>query len=170
MVAVPGWRASLGYQLLQTADRAVLSDIRAGKVYGRDAETGLARRLDRADYAGLPGRSGHMANLKVFRESADGRWNANIRLLYRSRWGASDRDGNGIINRPDEFARGYLQVNIAAGVRWKHGLCLQGGVDNLTNYRDPLQLPGLPGINPYLTLSWAMGRPTSSTSEKNQQP
>lgn len=167
---VPGWRATLGYQLLQTADRAVLADIRAGKVFGRDAETGQARRLDRGDYAGLPGRSRHMANLKVFRESADGRWNANIRLLYRSRWGATDRDGNGIINRPDEFARGYLQVNVAAGVRWRHGLSLQGGVDNLTDYRDPLQLPGLPGINPYLTLSWAMGRSVSSNSEKNPQP
>jgi outer membrane receptor for ferrienterochelin and colicins len=168
--AVPGWRATLGYQLLLTADRAVLADIRSGKVFGRDAETGQARRMDRGDYAGLPGRSRHMANLKVFRESANGRWNANMRLLYRSRWGATDRDGNGIINRPDEFARGYLQVNVAAGVRWRHGISLQGGVDNLTNYRDPQQLPGLPGINPYLTLSWAMGRSVSSNSEKNPQP
>lgn len=164
--AAPGWRATLGYQLLQTADRAVLRDIREGKVFGRDSETGLARRLERGDYAGLPGRSRHMANLKIFRESMDGRWNANVRLLYRSRWGTTDLDGNGIINRPDEFARGYLQVNVAAGVKWKRGISLQGGIDNLTDYRDPLQLPGLPGINPYLTLSWTMGQSASSPSEK----
>lgn len=166
-----GLRVSLGYQLLQTADRAVLADIRAGRIFGRDPGTALSQRLTRGEYAGLPGRSRHMANLKVFRESADGRWNANIRLLYRSRWGAADRDGNAIINRPDEFASGYLQVNAALGLKWKGGVALQAGVDNLTNYRDPLNLPGLPGINPYLTLSWVMDRSASSSNtDKKQQP
>lgn len=150
---------------------AVLEDIRQGRVFGRDIETGLSRRLVRSEYAGLPGRSRHMANLKLFREFADGRWNANVRLLYRSRWGAADRDGNAIINRPDEFASGYLQVNAALGLKWKGGVSLQAGVDNLTDYRDPLNLPGLPGINPYLTLSWAMDRSASTShTGKNQQP
>lgn len=161
-----GLRLSFGHQLLQTADRQVLEDIRTGRVFGRDPETGLSSRLARRDYAGLPGRSRHMANLKLFRESRDGRWNANLRLLYRSRWGTVDVDGNGIINRPDETAPGYLQVNIAAGLRIRNGFSLQGGIDNLTDYRNPVHLPGLPGINPYLTLSWAM---TASAQAANPQ-
>jgi len=163
-------RLSLGHQLLQTADRGVLADIRAGRVFGRDASTGSSSRLDRRDYAGLPGRSKHMANLKVFLTSADGRWNANLRLLYRSRWGTVDVDGNGIINRPDETAPGYLQVNVAAGLRIRKGISLQAGVDNLTDHRDPSNLPGLPGINPYLTVSWSMPRTPASSTPKHPQP
>lgn len=165
-----GLRLSLGYQLLQTADKSVMRDIRAGRVFARDPATGLSQRLDRRDYAGLPGRSRHMANLKAFWEPTDGKWNVNIRMLYRSRWGSSDRDGNGIINRPDEFAKGYLQVNASAGLTCKQGISLQGGIDNLTNYRDPLNLPGLPGINPFITLSWTWGQAFKSTITKNQKP
>jgi outer membrane receptor for ferrienterochelin and colicins len=111
-----------------------------------------------------------MANLKVFLTSADGRWNANLRLLYRSRWGTVDVDGNGIINRPDETAPGYLQVNVAAGLRIRKGISLQAGVDNLTDHRDSSNLPGLPGINPYLTVSWSMPRTPASSTPKHPQP
>jgi outer membrane receptor for ferrienterochelin and colicins len=55
-----------GYQFLITADKSVLAEIRAGRVYKREASTGISSQLDRAGYAGLPGRSMHMANLKLF--------------------------------------------------------------------------------------------------------
>ena len=142
-----------GYQFLVTADRDVLEDIREGRVFKRDDESGASSRLSRSEYAGLPGRSRHMANLKAFWEHpGNGRF-ATLRFIYRSRWGIADMDGNGLINRSDEFGRGFLQVNLSAGTTIARGLRMTAGIDNLLNHRDPATLPGLPGINPYLSLS-----------------
>ena len=76
-------------------------------------------------------------------------------MICRSRWGTSDLDGNGLINRDDEFARGYMQVNLAGGYRINRMIHLMAGIDNLLNYSDPYNLPGQPGINPFLRLSFS---------------
>lgn len=152
------WEVSAGYQFLSTADKDVLRQIDAGTVFQRDEETGLSTRLTRKDYAGLPGRSKHMANLKFFYTADGEKWFATARFLYRSGWGTTDVDGNGVINRDDEFAPGFLQVNVSGGYRIKPGLRLMAGIDNLFNYTDPDNLPGLPGINPYLSVSADFGQ------------
>jgi outer membrane receptor for ferrienterochelin and colicins len=149
-----GMTLSGGYQYLMTADKDVLDEISSGKVYMRDIKTGLSSRLTARQYAGLPGRSKHMLNLKFFMESKDQRWFMNSRLMYRSRWGTTDLDGNGIINREDEFAKGYIQANLAGGRNFRNGVRLGAGVDNLFNYRDPANLPGLPGASWYISLSF----------------
>jgi outer membrane receptor for ferrienterochelin and colicins len=153
--AVPVKRLTVsgGYQFLITADKSVLSDIRDARIFKRDAATGISSQLQRREYAGLPGRSTHMANLKFFYGTEADRWTANLRLVWRSRWGTSDLDGNGLINREDEFARGFLQVNLAGGFRISRLIHLMAGVDNLFNYRDAYNLPGQPGINPFVRLS-----------------
>jgi outer membrane receptor for ferrienterochelin and colicins len=96
-----------------------------------------------------------MANLKIFYGSESDKWSANLRMIWRSRWGTSDLDGNGLINRDDEFARGYMQVNLAGGYRINRMIHLMAGIDNLLNYSDPYNLPGQPGINPFLRLSFS---------------
>jgi outer membrane receptor for ferrienterochelin and colicins len=63
-------------------------------------------------------------------------------------------EGNGIINRSDEFAKGFLLVNTSAGRRFKNGVQIMAGVDNLFNYKDADNLPGLPGINWYTTITY----------------
>ncbi len=143
-----------GYQFLVTADKDVLDDIKAGLVFTRDAVTGISRKITRSEYAGLPNRSRHMANIKLFFESADAKWFATTRAIWRSRWGTSDVDGNGIINREDEFANGYATVNISGGRQFKNGFRLMGGVDNLFNYRDVENLPGVPGYQWYASISY----------------
>jgi outer membrane receptor for ferrienterochelin and colicins len=147
-----------GYQYLVTADKDMLRQIDEGLVFQRDEQTGVSSRLTRRDYAGLPGRSKHMANLKLFYQPEGDRWFATTRLLYRSGWGIADIDGNGIINRDDEFAEGFLQVNISGGYTLIPGLRVMAGIDNLFNYTDADNLPGLPGINPYITLSADFGK------------
>ncbi|HJS53062.1 MAG TPA: hypothetical protein VJ765_00920, partial [Chitinophagaceae bacterium] len=72
----------------------------------------------------------------------------------RSRWGTYDKDGNGIINRDDEFANGHALVNIIAG-KTIRAFRIQGGVDNLFNYKDELNLPGQPGIQPYISINYS---------------
>lgn len=143
-----------GYQFLVTADKDVLDAIKAGKMFSRDLETGLSRLMKRSEYAGLPNRSKHMANLRIFHEWAATGWFATARAIWRSRWGTTDIDGNGIINRDDEFARGFVQLNLSAGKNLKNGIRIMAGVDNVFNYKDEVNLPGQPGYNWYLTLGY----------------
>jgi outer membrane receptor for ferrienterochelin and colicins len=143
-----------GYQFLMTADKDVLDAIKAGKMFARDLETGLSTLMKRSEYAGLPNRSKHMANLRVFHEWAATGWFATARAIWRSRWGTTDVDGNGVINRDDEFARGFVQLNLSAGKNLKNGIRIMAGVDNVFNYKDEVNLPGQPGYNWYLTLGY----------------
>jgi outer membrane receptor for ferrienterochelin and colicins len=138
---------------LITADKDVLQQISDGKVFTRDLASGVSRKMDRSEYAGLPQRSTHMGNLKVFREWENG-WFLTFRNIYRSRWGSNDLDGNGLINREDEFARGFVQVNVSVGKTIGNGIRVMIGVDNLLNYKDEINLPTLPGANGYASFTY----------------
>ncbi len=142
-----------GYQFLYTADKEVLQSIKKGEVFQRSLSNGQAFRMSISDYGGLPNRSRHTANLKFNAENAKGYF-STIRLIYRSRWGTSDLDGNGLINRSDEYAKGYVQVNASMGfpvhTHWK---CM-AGVDNLFNYKDIQFLPGNPGRTAYIDIQF----------------
>lgn len=156
-----------GYQFLITADKEVLDAIEEGTVFKRDKQTGVSSKLSRDEYAGLPNRSKHMANLKLFFESGSKKWFGTTRVLYRSRWGTFDIDGNGIINREDEFAKGYAQVNVSGGRYFSNGISLMAGVDNIFNYKDEENLPGLPGYTWYFSLSYDFLRHKNSNNHSN---
>lgn len=144
---------SAGYQYLYTADKDVLESIKKGEVFQRSLTNGQAFRMNLSDYGGLTNRSRHNANLKFNAENTKGYF-STVRFIYRSRWGTSDLDGNGLINRSDEYANGYLQVNASMGLplgsHWK----LMAGVDNILNYKDVLFLPGNPGRSAYLDIQF----------------
>ncbi|MEN9884596.1 MAG: hypothetical protein RLZZ420_1813 [Bacteroidota bacterium] len=142
-----------GYQYLYTADKDVLAQIRKGEIFQRELISGSSVRMKTTDYAGLPLRSKHSANLKLSYETATGFF-ATTRLFYRGRWGTFDQDGNGIINRSDEFAKGFLLVNVSAGLSLKKHWKLMAGLDNLLNYKDVLNLPGTPGRVGYIDLQF----------------
>ena len=143
-----------GYQFLQTADKADIKRIKEGNVFARDIATGEAYRVTKRDYAGLPNRSKHMVNAKLFYENEKKGWSASLRVLYKGRWGTYDKDGNGIINREDEFAKGSAMVNINAAKTIK-AFRVQAGIDNLFNYKDVINLPGQPGIHPYVSINYS---------------
>lgn len=142
-----------GYQYLYTADKEVLKAIKKGETFKRDLTTGNAVRMKLADYGGLPQRSKHTANLKLNYENTSGFF-ATTRMIYRGRWGTFDQDGNGIINRKDEYAKGYLQVNTSAGFSLKKYWKIMAGIDNLLNYKDFIFLPGTPGRMGYLDIQF----------------
>ncbi|MCZ2460650.1 MAG: TonB-dependent receptor [Chitinophagales bacterium] len=143
-----------GYQFLITADKDVLKEIKAGDLYARKLNSNQVYKIKRSDYAGLPNRSAHMANLKLFYEDDKSGWSGSFRAIYRSRWGTTDKDGNGIINRSDEFASGSLMLNFSV-IKKIRDLNFQAGIDNLLNYRDPLNLPDQPGIQPYISVFYS---------------
>lgn len=141
-----------GYQYLVTADKEILRSIRVGQLFQRDLKTGSVSRMNQADYGGLPFRSKHTANIKLNYEVPSGTF-FTVRALYRSQWGTSDKDGNGVINRSDEYANGYIQINTSAGftyAQWK----IMAGIDNLFNYKDIQFLPGNPGRTGYIDVQF----------------
>jgi outer membrane receptor for ferrienterochelin and colicins len=146
------WTASGGYQFLLTADKEDLRRIRQGSVFTRDPETNESYKVRRGDYGGLPNRSAHLANAKLNYNSKG--WVGSLRAIYKSKWGTTDQDGNNLINRDDEFAPGFIQVNISCS-RELGPLRLQAGVDNLFDQKDPLYLQAQPGIQPYVSVQYS---------------
>lgn len=142
-----------GYQYLYSADKDILEAIRKGEVFQRELGQGGVSRMRISDYGGLPNRSRHAANLKITYERPSGHF-ATIRTLYRSRWGTADADGNGLINRADEFANGFVQVNCSAGLPLGTSWKLMAGVDNIFNYKDIQFLPGNPGRMGYIDIQF----------------
>lgn len=139
------------YQLLFTADKDQLKEIKNNRVYTKDAN-GFTRLMSLSEYIGLPNRSKHMGNIKLLYQHKS--FFANARVIYRGNWAVADIDGNGIYNSNDEFAGNYFQINISAGKELKKGWKIQSGIDNLTNYTDANNLPNLPGRTFYISLQY----------------
>ena len=140
-----------GYQFLLTADKQQIENIKNGLVYTKDAN-GISRKLDISEYFGLPNRSKHMANLKLLYEK--NKFFANTRIMYRSKWAVNDKDGNGLYNTNDEFAKGYVQLNCAVGNQFKNGITILTGCDNILNYTDTNNLPNMAGRTFYISLNY----------------
>lgn len=137
---------SAGYQYLEAKDKTVLEEIKDGNYFARNPETLETKRLSKSDYGGLMGRSNHMANAKLFYQNSKHGFSANIRAIYRSKYGFGDRNGNLILDAQNEYVDGYTTVNISTGKQFlKQKLNLQIGADNLFNYKDESFIPTLAG-------------------------
>lgn len=145
------FQINAGYQFLLSGDKDEIKKIEEGKVYTRDAN-GFSRLMQKSEYVGLPNRSKHMANLKLQYEKNNAF--ANIRLIYRSKWVVTDTDGNGVFNTNDAFAKGFVQINAAAGKTIAQKFNLQIGVNNLLDYADVNNLPNMPGRTFYATIAY----------------
>jgi outer membrane receptor for ferrienterochelin and colicins len=144
-----------GYQYLQTADKDELQKVKNKKVYGRNEVNGSARLMTRADYSGLLNRSKHMSNLRFFWKQKNKKWNASLRFIYRSRFGVTDRDGNGFANMKEEYAPDMLQTNMTVGYQLSRSFSLQGGVTNLFNQVNARYMSNIPGINWFTGLHYS---------------
>jgi len=135
------WNVNFGYQYLQTADKDERSRVFQQKEYIRDL-SGSTRVMNSTEYVGLPNRSKHQAQLKLTYESSADRF-VHLRLLYRSRWTIANSNGNTVHDSQDEFAQGFVQVNLSAGLPITSYLVFQAGIDNLLNYQDLFYQPNL---------------------------
>ncbi len=137
---------SAGYQYLEAKDKTVLKKIDEGKYFARNPETLETKRLSKSDYGGLMGRSNHMANAKLFYQNSKNGFSANLRAIYRSKYGFGDRNGNLILDAQNEYVEGYTTINISTGKQFfNQKLNLQIGADNLLNYKDENFIPTLAG-------------------------
>jgi outer membrane receptor for ferrienterochelin and colicins len=159
------WNFSIGYQLLLAKDRDVVDGIKAGTVYRRE---GLSTyRLKQWEYFGLYNRSQHTGNAKIFYDNKSSGWFGSVRVIYRGRYGAgdmmgniqgeaipaSDKNNNSIQDVYDNFVKGYALVNFSIGKNIK-AFRLQGGVDNIFNYTEPVFIPNLPGRLAYVSIAY----------------
>ncbi len=144
---------SLSYQYLETADRDVLDAIRAGRLFGRTA-SGRDYRLRRSDYGGLFGRSRHSGTIHLRWQAAPPGLTVALRGVWRSRYGYRDVDGNGVVNRADEYVPGYTLWHLTLGRKLGRYLELQGGAFNLLDLRRPALMPFQPGRRWFLTLTF----------------
>ncbi|MDV3749907.1 TonB-dependent receptor plug domain-containing protein [Elizabethkingia anophelis] len=123
-----------GYQYLEAKDKDVLDRIKAGQLGGNN-DRGNYIILGPGDYYGIPGRSKHTFNAKLFYEDKNG-WFFNVRGIYRGEYGFADTDGNGIINNKSEMAPGYFLLNASLGKKIFKNYHVSIGSDNITNFKN----------------------------------
>lgn len=134
-----------GYQYLAAKDQQVVQQLADGEVFARDPITLSSFQLKSSDYHGLFNRSNHTINLKVNYELKKLQSTVAARLLYRSKFGVFDTNGNAIFDKYDDFAKGYCTLNLTLDKVFKYGLGGQIGANNLFNYTDAAHIPNLAG-------------------------
>lgn len=145
---------SAGYQLLFARDKDKEAALERGEVFARDPETLQTILLSSSDYFGLINRSRHTANFKLFYDIPKWKTNANFRINYRSKYGLFDGNGNGILDTYDtSFVDGYALVNVTLNKSFSDRYDLQIGANNLFDYTDINNIPGLPGIQFFTKLN-----------------
>jgi outer membrane receptor for ferrienterochelin and colicins len=141
-----------GYQLLYAYDKTQLEKIDNDEVFTvREGRTVL---LERSDYFGLVNRSRHTANFTIFYKIPTLNIDTNFRLVYRSKYGLFDTNGNGLLDTDDtSFVDGFATANVAATKKFGDHFELQIGANNLFNYTD-IDIPNINGIQLYTTLNY----------------
>ncbi|TCK68642.1 outer membrane receptor for ferrienterochelin and colicins [Winogradskyella wandonensis] len=142
-----------GYQLLYAIDKEAEDDFEAGRVFARDPDSQVSFKLKSNDYFGLFNRSRHTANFKLFYNVPKWSMDANIRAIYRSKFGLGDTNGNNYLDRYDTFINSQTIVDLAINKSFYKDYKLGLGVDNLFNLIDQ-RTPNIPGRILYANLSF----------------
>ena len=153
-----GLTMSMGYQMLIAKDKSVIRDIKHGKVYARDPETNITRRVNQDAYGGLFNRSRHMVNAKVFYDNVEQGWSASARLIYRGRYGFADVNNNTILDDDREYVDGYFTCNVSLAKTIGETLRIQAGCDNLFDYTNPQYIPTMPGRLVWISMSLTLSK------------
>ncbi|PRX56045.1 TonB-dependent receptor plug domain-containing protein [Flagellimonas meridianipacifica] len=134
---------SAGYQLLYAFDKNVEDELEENGGFVRDPETLQTVEISRDEYFGLENRSRHTLNFKTFLEIPEWNANANLRVVYRSKFGLADRNGNGYLDDfDDSFVDGFALVNLSFGKTFFKHYQVQLGANNILDFR---------GENPFST-------------------
>ena len=149
---------SAGYQYWEAKDKGVVQQLKDGNLFRRNPETLITERLKSSDYGGLFGRSRHSANAKLFYEHNKKGITATLRGIYRGQYGFGDRNGNLILDAPNEYVRGYVLWNASASKQIGNYFNLQTGIDNLFNHRDNQYIPSLAGRLAWVRVAVSLNR------------
>lgn len=130
-------KISGGYQLLFAKDKDAIDYFKRGEAFASIHNMGSIE-LSKDDYFGLPNRSKHMANAKVFYSFDELNLNTNIRGIYRSKYGLYDTNGtvNGYLDTYDDFVEAYTMWNWAINKTFYKNFELGFGIDNIFDFTD----------------------------------
>ena len=154
------WKIITGYNFLIAKDKDVVDEIRKGKLYRRDPNTGYSHLVALKDYEGLYNRSKHTANLNIQYTNNEFKASAMLSVKYRGRYGFQGinnyTDGNTILDAPGEFAEGYALVDLILCKELNKKFNLQAGVDNILDYTQPALLPAQFGRGYFINLNFKL--------------
>ncbi|CAM3972865.1 TonB-dependent siderophore receptor [Flavobacterium cucumis] len=136
---------SSGYQYLIAKDQTIVDKIERGEIFARDPITLSSFRLKASDYFGLYNRSKHTANIKLNYHIPSIETSINARVFYRSKYGIFDSNNNAILDKYDEFVKGYFLTNLTINKDFKYRFSAQFGVNNLFDYKDERNIPNVSG-------------------------
>lgn len=149
-----------GYNYLVAKDKTVMDDIKNKKIYKRDPVTTTTTLVKPEDYKGLYNRSKHTANLSVHYHNFIYKTDASLLVKYRGKYGFQGfnnyADGNEILDDPREFAEGYALINLVVNKELGKFISIQGGVDNILNYTQPVLMPFQYGRGYFLNLNFKL--------------
>lgn len=130
-------KISGGYQFLLAKDKDAIDLFEKGEAFASTPAQGSVE-LSKDDYFGLPNRSKHMANLKVFYSFDELNLNTNIRGAYRSKYGLYDTNGtiNGYLDKYDDFVDAYSTWDWAINKTFYDNYELGLGIDNIFDFTD----------------------------------
>ena len=134
-----------GYQFLVAKDKEVLKKIKNKEMYRRDPVTNQTTLVTKGEYSGLFNRSKHSANMSMRYSNNKYNTSAFITTKYRGRFGYNGdgfQNGNAILDDDREFIKGFVLVNATISKKVGSKLEVQGGVENILNYTNKLQMPG----------------------------
>lgn len=127
-----------GYQWLFSIDNEAYHSIKEGNIYARFAPNSPSFTLSPKDYLGLPNRSRHLITLKLSGALPKRDWSWNTRLMYRSKFGINDDNGNGVIDKYDDLISGLAILDISIHKKIGKHIEASTGIDNLLNYTNQL--------------------------------
>jgi outer membrane receptor for ferrienterochelin and colicins len=146
---------SAGYQILIAKDKEIVQKIDNGEIFKRNPQTLITTRVQQDEYGGLFGRSKNMFNFKIFYQNQKKDFSANMRAIYRGKYGIGDRNGNLILDDDSEYVNGFWTFNISITKEFfKKKFRTQAGVDNLANFRDELNMPNIAGRLLWISLQF----------------
>ncbi len=150
------WSFAGGYQFLLAKDKQVLSKIDNGQMYKRDPVSFQTSLVSRQAYYGLPNRSRHTVNGKILYDDIEKGFDAYIRAIYRGQFGMMDVNGNNIIDDNREMVAGFPIINIAMSKTLGKHFRVQGGIENIVNYTNPIQLSNIAGRLFFFNINYSM--------------
>lgn len=130
-------KISGGYQFLIARDKDAVDAFKNGEAFASISGQGSIE-LNKDNYFGLPNRSKHMANIKVFYDFDDIDLNTNIRGTYRSKYGLYDTNGtiNGYLDDYDDFVSAYSTWDWAINKTFYKNYQIGFGIDNIFDFTD----------------------------------
>ena len=134
---------SLGYQYLIAKDKSVVDDFDSYKFVRPPGSGTIA--ISKTDYFGLFNRSKHTANVKFFYRIPRMKTDINLRVFYRSKYGMFDTNGNQVMDKYDQFVKGYFLTNLSVSKQIKDKFMLQAGANNVFDFTNPDQINNLAG-------------------------